>query len=178
MERTCWHLHRIGQQGVFLSSHFDVDAQCVSVPWTSILNLPYVVMLHRPISEHACFHFPLCHAPWCSAICLSTVTKLNANMLQGHEKTNQSCFPREWMKHNMFRGVKTLMEFKCPLSPACYCYDAGWDFHHHRSLFRKNRSFRAVRLTLHSGWLMAARPVKGVSHAMEKAVVQQRVCSE
>lgn len=53
---------------------------------------------HGAISEHACFHFPICHAPWCSAICPCTVTKLNANMLRGHEKTNQSCFLHEWTK--------------------------------------------------------------------------------
>lgn len=54
--------------------------------------------VHGAISVHACFRFPIWDAPWCSAICLSTVTKFIANMLQGHEKTNQSCFPHEWTK--------------------------------------------------------------------------------
>lgn len=44
--------------------------------------------IHVPISVQACFHFPVCHAPWCSAICPSTVTKPDANMVQGQEKTN------------------------------------------------------------------------------------------
>lgn len=39
-------------------------------------------------------------------------------------------------------------------------------------------SFRAVSPTLHSGLLMATRPAKGVSHATQEAVVQQRMYSE
>lgn len=52
------------------------------------------------ISVHACFHSPICRAPWCSAICLSTMTKLNANVLQGHEKTNRS-----WIFHMSGRSI-------------------------------------------------------------------------
>lgn len=164
MLQTFRVLGREGQHCVFLACVPSVLVYSVdSGPHgSSYLNAPYVITLlgkknyMLPISDHACFHFPICHAPWCSAICLSTVTKLNASVLQGHEKTNQNCFPHEWKKNKLtlvlVLGHKGSSVWSLCFTPLCYYKNSRrnvpWLNSWHRIWF----SFRGIWLTLHSGW--------------------------
>lgn len=98
-------------------------------------------------------------------------------------KQTRAAFCMSELKNNLTPTSQQKKKERCQSlsikpAPAWYCEDARQDFHYLGCWFSLTLSFRALRLTLHSGWLMATRPAKGVSHATEEAVVQQRVCSE
>lgn len=193
--QACWHLHRMGQPCVFLCADIFFSHVCAQwAPCPSILIVPYVVMLlerkcmepflcmHVFVSQFAMHHDarPSVSARWLNSlpICCRVMRKQTRAAFHTSElkhKHNLTPAP-QWKRRK--KKKKHRQSASMMPSPAHHCEDARRDFHYLRCWFDLSSSFHACRLTLHSGWLMATRPAKGVSNATEEAVVQQRVCSE
>lgn len=184
----------MGQPGVFFCAYifYLFHAYAQWVPCSSILIVPYVVMLlerkcmepflcmHVFVSQFAMHHDarPSVSARWLNSlpICCRVMRKQTRAAFHTSElkhKHNLTPAPQWKREKKPKKNRQSMMP-----SPACHCEDARWDSHYLRCWFELSFSFRARRLTLYSGWLMATRPAKGVSNATEEAVVQQRVCSE